>query len=193
MVKLKPIVFTFFMFIGCITSLYAAFPIKKITTNESKPTLNNDADNIINNGQIAHRSFFSKILHIHDKGNYHYKERRPRKLSTAIILNALGFFTGLLGLHRLYLGYTMEGVLQLSGGIAFELGVLAIFFIDVFSIFETVTIPFYIYFLFAYAGVMAIWQIIDLIRLAIGDLKPKNGNYQNSGRNNHSKYIHHYN
>jgi TM2 domain len=54
----------------------------------------------------------------------------------------LVIFVGGLGVHRFYLGYTWQGVVQLLT-----------------------------------LGGFGIWWLIDLIRIAIGDLKPKNGEY----------------
>jgi TM2 domain-containing membrane protein YozV len=58
---------------------------------------------------------------------------------TAILLC---FFLGGLGIHRFYLGYTWQGVVQLLT-----------------------------------LGGLGIWALIDFIRIIIGDLKPKNGEY----------------
>lgn len=57
----------------------------------------------------------------------------------ALVLCAL---VGGLGIHRFYLGYTWQGVVQLLTG-----------------------------------GGCGIWWIIDLVRIITGDLKPKNGKY----------------
>lgn len=54
----------------------------------------------------------------------------------------LAFFLGGLGIHRFYLGYTWQGVVQLLTG-----------------------------------GGCGIWSLIDFIRIIIGTLKPKGGEY----------------
>ncbi len=54
----------------------------------------------------------------------------------------LCFFLGGLGIHRFYLGYTWQGVVQLLT-----------------------------------LGGLGIWVLIDFIRIIIGDLKPKDGEY----------------
>ena len=54
----------------------------------------------------------------------------------------LCIFLGGLGIHRFYLGYTWQGVVQLLTG-----------------------------------GGCGIWALIDLVRIIIGDLKPKGGEY----------------
>ena len=52
------------------------------------------------------------------------------------------FFVGGIGIHRFYLGYTWQGVVQLLT-----------------------------------LGGCGIWSLIDFIRICIGDLKPKDGEY----------------
>ena len=59
--------------------------------------------------------------------------------TTAIILAVL---VGTLGIHRFYLGYTWQGVVQLLT-----------------------------------LGGFGIWALIDIIRIATGDLQPKDGSY----------------
>lgn len=55
----------------------------------------------------------------------------------------LCLFLGGLGIHRFYLGYTWQGVVQLLT-----------------------------------LGGLGVWALIDLIRIIIGDLKPKDGEYE---------------
>lgn len=55
----------------------------------------------------------------------------------------LAFFLGALGIHRFYLGYTWQGVVQLLT-----------------------------------LGCFGIWSFIDFIRIAIRDLEPKDGSYE---------------
>ena len=62
------------------------------------------------------------------------------KSKTAAAL--LAFFLGGLGIHRFYLGYTWQGVVQLLT-----------------------------------AGGCGIWALIDFIRILMGKLKPKDGDY----------------
>ena len=59
-----------------------------------------------------------------------------------IVASVLAFFLGLFGIHRFYLGYIWQGVVQLLT-----------------------------------VGGFVIWALIDLIRILIGDLGPKNGDY----------------
>lgn len=59
-----------------------------------------------------------------------------------LLAAVLCFFLGYLGIHRFYLGYIWQGLVQL----------------------------------FTFGG-CGIWALIDLIRILIGDLKPKGGSY----------------
>ncbi|MBO9634736.1 MAG: TM2 domain-containing protein [Chitinophagaceae bacterium] len=60
-----------------------------------------------------------------------------------LIALILCFFLGGLGIHRFYLGYTWQGVVQLLT-----------------------------------LGGCGIWALIDFIRIIIGDLQPKNEDYE---------------
>lgn len=59
-----------------------------------------------------------------------------------LIALLLAVLVGVVGIHRFYLGYTTQGILQLLT-----------------------------------AGGCGVWTLIDIIRIATGDLKPKDGNY----------------
>lgn len=59
-----------------------------------------------------------------------------------IVALILAIFLGGLGIHRFYLGYIWQGIVQLLT-----------------------------------AGGFGIWWIIDIIRIATGDLQPKDGSY----------------
>ncbi|MFN3785008.1 MAG: TM2 domain-containing protein [Spirosomataceae bacterium] len=59
-----------------------------------------------------------------------------------LIALLLALLVGVVGIHRFYLGYTTQGILQLLT-----------------------------------AGGCGVWTLIDIIRIATGDLKPKDGNY----------------
>tara|TARA_R110002126_G_scaffold289578_3_gene444816 strand:- start:17368 stop:17739 length:372 start_codon:yes stop_codon:yes gene_type:complete len=59
-----------------------------------------------------------------------------------IVAALLCWIVGIIGIHRFYLGYTWQGVVQI---LTF--------------------------------GGLGIWTLIDLIRIIIGDLGPKNGSY----------------
>jgi TM2 domain-containing membrane protein YozV len=60
-----------------------------------------------------------------------------------IAATLLCWLVGILGIHRFYLGYTWQGIVQLLT-----------------------------------LGGLGIWALIDLIRIIIGDLQPKDGEYE---------------
>ena len=59
-----------------------------------------------------------------------------------IVAAILCFLVGIIGIHRFYLGYTWQGIVQILT-----------------------------------LGGFGIWALIDLIRIILGDLGPKNGSY----------------
>ena len=59
-----------------------------------------------------------------------------------IVATLLCFLVGWIGIHRFYLGYTWQGVVQILT-----------------------------------LGGLGVWALIDLIRIILGDLEPKNGSY----------------
>lgn len=71
-------------------------------------------------------------------------ERKLAKTSgdSQVVALILAIFVGLLGIHRFYLGYIWQGVVQLLTG-----------------------------------GCLGIWTLIDIIRIATGDLQPYEGSY----------------
>ena len=69
-------------------------------------------------------------------------EKNAGNGKSQIVALILALVIGGLGIHRFYLGYTTEGIIQLLT-----------------------------------AGGCGIWALIDLIRIAMGDLKPKGGDY----------------
>lgn len=135
-------IYSSFVFISS-TNSYAAFPIAKEAVESSNTTVtysnaksvdvantNNSINNVVSQKQASKiQKFVEKIeRNVGDKS----------QIAAALIC----FFVGVLGVHRFYLGYTTEGIIQLLTG-----------------------------------GVCGIWTLIDLIRIIIGDLQPKNGKY----------------
>ena len=70
------------------------------------------------------------------------KKKKGGKKKSQLIALILCGVVGYLGIHRFYLGYTWQGIVQLLTG-----------------------------------GLCGIWTLIDFIRIITGDLKPKNGDY----------------
>ena len=74
-----------------------------------------------------------------------------------IVALLLSIFLGYLGIHRFYLGYTLEGLIQLlilGTAIRFRFKLLVF--------------------------LALLWVLIDLIRIFLGDLQPRNGSYYDS-------------
>ena len=101
---------------------YASFPVKK--QKETVSTLQSIENDALNNYELASSA----------QGSANNKSQ-----TTALIL---AIIVGWVGVHRYYLGYIWQGVVQ------------------------TLTL-----------GVWGIWTLIDIIRIATGDLQPKSGPY----------------
>lgn len=101
---------------------YASFPVKK--QQETVSTIQSIENDTLDNYELASSA----------QGSANNKSQL-----TALLLS---IFVGWLGVHRYYLGYIWQGVVQ--------------------------TLTF---------GVFGIWTLIDLIRIATGDLQPKSGPY----------------
>lgn len=92
----------------------------------------------------GHRLGFLKLMTLKAAQRKAFKQKgnavsgNKNQIAAALIC----FFLGGLGIHRFYLGYTWQGVVQL---LTF--------------------------------GGFGIWALIDLIRIILGDLEPKNGSY----------------
>ncbi|MSP09180.1 MAG: NINE protein [Flavobacteriaceae bacterium] len=74
-----------------------------------------------------------------------------------IVALLLCLFLGYLGIHRFYLGYTLAGLIQLLiliTAIRYKLKLVVFFAL--------------------------LWLLIDLIRIFLGDLQPRNGSYYDS-------------
>jgi len=85
----------------------------------------------------------------------------------------LAFFLGALGVHRFYLGYTGKGLLQLGG---YSMGVVLVFGAAISTLFTgAVSVALVIGTSILLA--VFIWALIDFIRILIGKLKPKDGEY----------------
>ena len=101
---------------------YASFPVKK--QKETISTIQSIENDALNKYELASSA----------QGAANNKSQ-----TTALIL---AIIVGWVGVHRYYLGYIWQGVVQ------------------------TLTL-----------GVWGIWTLIDIIRIATGDLQPKSGPY----------------
>lgn len=148
---------------------YAAFPVKWMdTTTELSPKMVNKVNTGIADAVAevhVHRSVLSKLItHVSDR--YHHYRSQVQKYRNMAIL----FCIVCLGLHRLYMGYTITGIMQL---IAEVLGIAAIFTFAFFG--HTLVLSYALY----YVAAVFLWQMWDLFRLLTGKMNPKNGYFVN--------------
>lgn len=99
---------------------------------------------------------------------------RHRSRGIAIILAALSLTYLPLSLHNFYLGYYGRGIAAIALVITGTYLVVLSFFASIFSGAGLVGLGLVG---LAMLGGWFIWQIIDLVRIITGDLKPKNGEY----------------
>ncbi|MES2388208.1 MAG: NINE protein [Bacteroidota bacterium] len=83
---------------------------------------------------------------------------------------AIPFLLGYFGIHRLYLGYTGNGVLRLIFGVFTAMAILA-FLLDPMPGDLIEVLGFWA----LYGGWLLVWAIVDYIRIKMGRLKPKYG------------------
>ncbi|MEZ4853943.1 TM2 domain-containing protein [Flavobacterium sp.] len=115
--KLKLYVTMMVVMLGFLTPSYAAFPV--VSENQTE-TLTNGTENS------------SELV----------TPAAAASGKSQIVATLLCFFAGIIGIHRFYLGYTWQGIVQILT-----------------------------------LGGLGIWAFIDLIRIVIGTLQPKNGSY----------------
>ena len=180
----KFLLFAFFILLGFQSQVYAAFPVKVQTAEQDSATISGTANEenataVTTSYTQAQtkQSFFQRLFHSgnHDGG-------RRFNLRLAINLCLLGVL-GIFGIHRLYLGYTWQGLLQFSGSLAW----LAAFFI-IISTPLWAAVPAGVGLLVGYGCIMALWQLIDFLRLISNDLRPNKGNYQGGGGGRRRQY-----
>lgn len=113
------LIFAFFAF---TFNSYASFPVKKskkvveVVSGDSTDTIEKTTFSMAAGGASSGKSQITAAL--------------------------LCWLVGIIGIHRFYLGYTWQGVVQILT-----------------------------------LGGLGIWTLIDLIRIIIGDLQPKDGSY----------------
>ena len=117
--------------------------------------------------------------HYSNDRHVHHKQNKSQLL--AILLSCPFFGLCFYGIHRFYLGYVWQGLVQL---LAFLLGYITLLTAISLAI-ATATAGTEII-----AGIGAIlifgaflWEIIDFFRICSGDLKPKYGDYGRTNRN----------
>ncbi len=117
------------MMVTGATLSYAAFPVSQSTS--AAPA-----------GQPASAAAQPKESSTHTTAAKMPHSMGHSTSKSQLVAALLCFFLGGLGIHRFYLGYTWQGVVQLLTG-----------------------------------GGCGVWALIDFIRILLGTLKPKNGDY----------------
>ena len=108
-----------FSFLAFSFNAYASFPVKKKTKTVE-----------IIKGDTVEKTEVTSFAAVASSGK------------SQIVAALLCWIVGIIGVHRFYLGYTWQGVVQILT-----------------------------------LGGLGIWTLIDLIRIIIGDLQPKDGSY----------------
>ncbi|HTO16391.1 MAG TPA: TM2 domain-containing protein [Edaphocola sp.] len=120
------------------TLSYAAFPIQEQAASTAIVSIDANQINGVGTTNVSDAS----VSNLNSQQTTIPTYRRYAGKSQLVAL-LLVIIVGTLGIHRFYLGYTWQGIVQLLT-----------------------------------AGGFGIWYLIDLIRIARGRLKPKNGEYQ---------------
>lgn len=153
---------------------YAALPI--ITHTTAAPAT--PTTNITNTDQGSATAALpgNEVEQTEAQGN-DGNEQRPRAIKNkrrgvAILLAVLGLFY-IQGLHRLYLGHTVTGLIMMLGpAVSIGLGALIAALLGT-SILGVAIVVLVCSWLAVY-----VWQIVDLARIGSGKLRPKWGYYQ---------------
>jgi apolipoprotein N-acyltransferase len=120
-----------------------------------------------------------KLLH-HKKGKQSRLSRvlsffTPGGSKSMLVAALLAFFLGVFGIHRFYLGYTEQGLMQLIG---YSLGTILIL-IGLAMAYATtgIALPAVLIIGALLVTAVGIWSFIDFIRILTNDLKPNGGDY----------------
>jgi TM2 domain-containing membrane protein YozV len=111
--------------------------------------------------RLLRKSFFKNLLHT-----------RPVKTKNKDLAALLAILAGYLGIHRFYLGYLKQGIMQLLMGLT----VLGCVILVATTTAATPWIAFTIGFILGAA--LIIWQFADFCRIITGSLKPRKGGYK---------------
>ncbi|MFT7350538.1 MAG: TM2 domain-containing membrane protein YozV [Flavobacterium sp.] len=115
--KLKLLFSMLAMFLMTSSPVFASFPVEKVTTNETTTTVKEQKEVLTSPAAAAGSK-------------------------SQLVALILCWAVGIIGIHRFYLGYTWQGIVQI------------------------ITL-----------GGLGIWTLIDFIRILVGTLKPKDGEY----------------
>ena len=160
----------FLLIVACMViapmTPYAAFPIKGTVVAPS--IAGNGSENI---SSMQHPSTGKHISRLH-----HFPERvrQPCYRWIAIVLAVISIGAGGLGLHNFYLGYIGLGIIQLLAVAGFVAGCISV----VAALFGAGLGFLLLGIILIGLGIASwIWQISELIRICVNDLKPKRGRY----------------
>lgn len=138
-----------------VNSAFAAFPVvepKATTQKVSQKASNKLSTEVVKVSKVA-AAAGTTIANIETSTLISQDEIKSENLEASatssasasksqIVALLLAIFLGTLGIHRFYLGYTWQGIVQLLT-----------------------------------LGGLGIWTLIDIIRIATGELQPKNDSY----------------
>lgn len=94
----------------------------------------------------------------------------------------LGFLFGGLGVHRYYLGYRKQGVIQTCGFISLVIAYSYYITHSIHGRATTLVGSIFMLFLALYGVATSIWAFVDFIRILTGGLQPANGNTYSENR-----------
>ncbi len=154
-------VFSFFLAVSVLTTSFGAFTVapssNSVTGDEKMAKVSKMYDEALADGNLTYAEVKS-IAEFAKGSKLSLKEKLALKVAkkqmaknansaaasgkSQLVALLLVIFVGGLGIHRFYLGYTWQGIVQLLT-----------------------------------LGGCGIWSLIDLVRIAIGDLGPKEGTY----------------
>ena len=103
---------------------------------------------------------------------FYRSKKRPKKVVPPIgerskwVGATLAFFLGGFGIHRYYLGYKKQGIMQSCSILGLIAGSVCMYDEEVFAL----AIP-----CFIYSVAMGIWALVDFIRILTGSLLPVDG------------------
>lgn len=157
-------IYTLLLILSCISlQVNAAFPVvAKHNYTCSQPAIT-DVNNIDSRSVISHvKQKPDDVTTGKGKGN--------KKRWAAILL---GVFLGAFGVHRFYLGYTWQGILQAMAYPLLYAGILLAAFPPV-GIATTSAVALTAFCIGGAIGIW-IWRWVDIIRIASDTLKPADG------------------
>lgn len=149
-----------YIILSTCTFSYAAFPIQQYSI-------------ALNNANVIVPSNEHATIKTATDAEKAPKKKKGKKLELAAFL---AFFFGTMGIHRFYLGYKAQGIVQ-----AFTLPLLGAFLLIVSGPAAITGIAYFLVFMLGSVVLaLSLWELIDFFRIAGNDLKPKNGQYKDA-------------